>query len=132
MQVWFGLISDETVVTPLYDDSVAEKLSFNTFADLRRLYGSEVKQHIGTNVLRNSLMKTALTKLTKVRLLPDERAILYSLFQNAFEKIDVLNGYKPLLFAFRFGEQASTPVSLEYFDPTFIKNVSVHVGCTLS
>ena len=130
-EVWFGIIPDESIATPIYDDGVAEKCSFKAFTYLRHLYGSELKQYVGTGVIRNSLMKTALATLSKVRLLPDERDILYSLFQNALEKIDLLNGYKSILFAFRFGERSSAPVSLEYFVPTLIKSISVHVACTI-
>lgn len=131
-EVWLGLIPDETKSTPDYQKETIRICSFKTFLGLRHLFGAELKAHVGTGCVRNSLMKTALTMLTRLRLLPDERAILFSLFQKSIDKMDVLNGFKPILFAFRFGERASQPISLEYFESALIRNMSVHIGCTIS
>ena len=91
-----------------------------------------MRAYVGTGLVRNSLLKTALTKLTKLRLLPDERLLLYLLFQNAIEKMDLFADYKRTLFAFRFGERASKPPGLEYFLPDTILNISVHIGCAVN
>ena len=53
----------------------------------------ELRAYVGAGLVRNTLMKTAMTKLTKLRLLPDERLILYLLFQNAIEKMDLFAGF---------------------------------------
>ena len=130
-EVWLGFIPDESESSPNYDRDIVQKCAFKSFSGLRQLFGMELRAYVGTGLVRNSLMKTALTKLTKLRLLPDERLILYSLFQNAIEKIDLFAGYKRIVFAFRFGERASKPPELEYFSPDTILNISVHIGCTV-
>ena len=60
---------------------------------MRQLFGMELRAYVGAGLVRNTLIKTAMTKLIKLRLLPDERLILYLLFQNAIEKMDLFAGY---------------------------------------
>lgn len=131
-EVWVGLIPDPLQITPDYSEDVMRKCTYKVFANLRELFGRELKLHAGMGLVRNSLMKTALTKLTRVRLLPDERQTLFTLFQKALSRMDSIDGYKSILFAFRFGERASTPFDYKYFPFEIIRNVSIHIGCTVA
>lgn len=129
---WLAFVPDCTDCT-LHTSKMCRDITFANVNKVRLAFQRKLKGLLVKDIATDTLSKNNLDNVKKMFVLPGDREIILSVFQQSLECTElVLPGFVPLLYTFRFGEKCKTPILLPVRDKSGVKDICVHVGINIS
>ena len=115
----------------LFNSDVISHLTWCWLLDVKKLFRQRLYETIPSGTLRRTIDKNNVNDVSQIFILPSDSEAVLAIFQDAINNTNPPNGFRKILFSYRFGEKNRDGVSLPIRDPSGISKVCVHVGISI-
>lgn len=114
-----------------YDDKVI-RTHFNVWLlDVKMELKQRFLNAIPGGEIRKTIEKNNVNDVSKVFILPGDSVAVLRLFQESVNSATTPQGFRPIIFSYRFGEKNRQSVKLPIRDSAGVAKVCVHVGISI-
>ena len=113
------------------DKSVISRLTLTWITDVKLQLRGRLMESIPGGRIRQTIDKNNINDVSQIFILPGDCASVLEMFQESIDAVVTPQGFREVLFSFRFGEKSQKRVYLPIRDSDAVSKVCVHVGVSI-